>query len=40
MTANTETTEMNDTGWLSVIRRYIVYTAVGHLMSLYPKLSE
>jgi len=32
MTANTETIETSDTGWLSVIRRYIVYTAVGHLI--------
>ncbi|SEL74736.1 hypothetical protein SAMN05443999_107206 [Roseovarius azorensis] len=32
MTANTETFETSDTGWLSVIRRYIVYAAVGHLI--------
>lgn len=32
MTASTETFTSSDTGWLSVIRRYIVYTAVGHLI--------
>ncbi len=32
MTANTETFEIRDTGWLSVIRRYIAYSAVGHLI--------
>ncbi len=32
MTANTETFEIREAGWLSVIRRYIVYSAVGHLI--------
>ncbi|RKF12478.1 hypothetical protein D6850_17565 [Roseovarius spongiae] len=32
MTVNTERFETSETGWLSVIRRYIVYSAAGHLV--------
>ncbi len=31
MTANTKSYETSDLAWLSVIRRYAVYSAVGHL---------
>lgn len=32
MTANTDTFEINEPGWLSVIRSYILYSTVGHLI--------